>query len=89
MKHRIIVHGHSLLSHQLAKEVKGDLFSRNRAFCSCGAWENIISVPSAKGQNQARRNWHDEHKREVWRRLHPEDFQEDRPVYADYPLDKW
>ena len=43
----------------------------------------LVSVPSAEGQNKARRNWHDEHKRNVWRRLHPEDFQEDRPIIED------
>jgi hypothetical protein len=67
MKPRLIVSGHSLLSHAVAKEVKGELFNRNRAFCSCGAWETIIAVPSATGQNQARRNWHDQHKIEVLR----------------------
>jgi hypothetical protein len=67
MKSAIRVSGHSILSHQVAKEVKGELFNRNRAFCSCGAWANIISVPSASGQNKARRNWHDNHKIEVLR----------------------
>jgi hypothetical protein len=83
MKAAIRVSGHALLSHQVAKQIKGDLFNRNRAFCSCGSWANIISVPTAMGQNKARRNWHDEHKREVWRSLHPEDFKEDLPMYAD------
>jgi hypothetical protein len=53
------------------------------ACCSCGAWGRIIALPSAKGRDKARRNWHDEHKYNVWRRLHPEQFQEDRPVYLD------
>jgi hypothetical protein len=68
MKPLFIVSGHSLLSHKVAKEIRGELFNRNRAFCSCGAWANIISVPSASGQNKARRNWHDEHKIEVLRK---------------------
>ena len=68
MKHAIIVSGHALLSHQVAKEVIGELFNRNRAFCSCGAWADMITVPSASGQNKARRNWHDAHKIEVLRK---------------------
>ncbi len=67
MKPRLIVNGHSLLSHHLAKETKGALFNRNRAFCSCGAWADIIPCSSANGQNKARRNWHDQHKIEVLR----------------------
>ena len=71
----IVIHGHSLLMAETAKPYQ--------AKCSCGAWCNIMAMPSAAGRAKARRNWHDEHKRDVWRRLHPEDFQEDRPMYTD------
>jgi len=71
----IIIHGHSLLKMEQNKQ--------HQAKCSCGASGAVLMVPSATGRAKARRNWHDEHKRDVWRRLHPEDFQEDRPMYAD------
>jgi len=57
-----------------------------RAECSCGAKANVfapLTFPKQKHWETAHRNWHNEHKHEVWRRLHPEQFQEDRPMYAD------
>ena len=71
----IIIHGHSLL--------KMDPKKPHQAKCSCGSWGAILALPTGVGRAKARRNWHDDHKREVWRRLHPEDFQDDRPAYAD------
>ena len=75
MSGSIIIHGHSLLP--------ADTVLPYKAQCSCGASCGILAMPSATGRAKARRNWHDEHKSNVWRRLHPEDFQEDRPMYAD------
>ena len=75
MNGSIIIKGHCLL--------KATKDKPNLAQCSCGAWVCVLAMPTATGRNKARRNWHDEHKHEVWRRLHPEDFQEDRPMYAD------
>jgi hypothetical protein len=70
-----IIKGHSLLPVNQQEPYK--------AQCSCGAWEKLILVPSSTGRAKARRNWHDEHKRNVWRRKHPEDFREDRPIVDD------
>jgi len=75
----IIIHGHSLMAPELHEKHEPG----NTARCSCGAWCRLLAMPSATGRVKARRNWHDEHKRDVWRRLHPEDFQEDRPMYSD------
>ena len=76
MKGSIIIKGHSLLP--------ADPKQPSKAQCSCGAYDNLAAVAiKATARAHGRRNWHDDHKREVWRRLHPEDFQDDRPAYAD------
>jgi hypothetical protein len=67
MKPRFVVSGHSLLMPSVAKKVKPDLFKPHRAFCSCGAWADVVTVPSAGGRRKAQQNWHDEHKIEVLR----------------------
>ena len=75
MKGSIIIKGHSL-QHVDSKEPY-------KARCSCGAWGTIAGAIKADARAHGARNWHDDHKREVWRRLHPEDFEDDRPLYAD------
>ena len=70
-----IIQGHCLL--------KMDPKQPHTAKCSCGASGAVLALPTGTGRAKARRNWHDEHKRNVWYRLHPEDFQEDRPIVED------
>lgn len=67
MKARFVVSGHSLVKPKWAKDFFPQLFKDNRAFCSCGAWSDIIPVPSAGGRQKAQQNWHDSHKIAVLR----------------------
>jgi hypothetical protein len=75
MKASFKIVGHLLL--------KMDISDRRLARCSCGASANVLAMPTGAAHAKARRNWHDEHKRNVLRRLHPEDFKEDQPIIDD------
>ena len=68
MKPRLIVNGHSLLSHRIVKELIPGVYKPHRAVCSCGAWSDVIAMATATARAKAQRNWHDEHKIEVLRK---------------------
>ena len=65
MKHALIASGHSLIPKKWAKEWKADLFKESRAFCSCGAWADNLTLMSYSAWS---RKWHDNHKIEVMRK---------------------
>jgi hypothetical protein len=58
------VTGHTLIPKKWAKDVFPKLFRETRAFCSCGAWDNNLTLMS---YSQWSRKWHDNHKIDVLR----------------------
>lgn len=68
MKARLIVDGHALLSHSIVKDLMPGVYKPHRAFCSCGAWSDVIAMPNATSRAKAQRNWHDDHKIAVLRK---------------------
>jgi hypothetical protein len=73
----IRIKAHSLLSPILARQANPDLYKPHRAFCSCGAWSDVMAMPTATGRANAQRNWHDEHKIAVLRKEQPWRFDDD------------